>query len=95
MRLPDQSAQRRSAGCGRCLVALDGWISNGTSPPASRYPSRGDGTLVPPTNDDVGFPRIPGFAYTSRMAQPTVIKSDEMPPVKGAGLSGVRAEDRC
>ena len=65
------------------LVALDGWISNDTSPPASRYPSRGDATLVPPTID-VGFPRIPGFAYTSRMARPTVIKSGETPPVKGA-----------
>ena len=66
------------------LVALDDWISKGTLPPASRYPSRNDGTLVPPTADDVGFPHIPGFAYTSRMARPTVIKSDEMPPAKGA-----------
>jgi len=66
------------------LVALDDWISKGTLPPASRYPSRNDGTLVPPTADDVGFPGIPGFAYTSRMARPTVIKSDEMPPTKGA-----------
>jgi hypothetical protein len=66
------------------LVALDDWISKGTLPPASRYPSRNDGTLVPPTADDVGFPRIPGFAYTGRMARPTVIKSDEMPPAKGA-----------
>jgi hypothetical protein len=66
------------------LVALDDWISKGTLPPASRYPSRNDGTLVPPAADDVGFPRIPGFAYTSRMARPTVIKSDEMPPAKGA-----------
>jgi len=66
------------------LVALDDWISNGTLPPASRYPSRGDGTLVPPTIEDVGFPHIPGFAYTSRMARPTLIKSDEMPPSKGA-----------
>ena len=66
------------------LVALDGWISNGTLPPASRYPSRGDGTLVSPAIDDVGFPRIPGFAYTSHMARPTIIKSDEMPPSKGA-----------
>jgi hypothetical protein len=66
------------------LVALDGWISNGTLPPASRYPSRGDGTLVPPTIEDVGFPHIPGFAYTTRMARPIVINSDQMPPVKGA-----------
>ena len=66
------------------LVALDGWISNGTLPPASRYPSRDDGTLVPPTIDDVGFPRIPGFDYTSRMARPIAINSEAMPPVKGA-----------
>ncbi|MGD0848080.1 alpha/beta hydrolase domain-containing protein [Bradyrhizobium sp.] len=66
------------------LVALDDWISNGKLPPASRYPSRSDGTLVSPVADDVGFPRIPGFAYTSRMARPTVIKSDAMPPSKGA-----------
>jgi len=66
------------------LVALDGWISNGTPPPASRYPSRGDGTLVTPTADAVGFPRIPGFAYTEWMARPTLINSDAMPPTKGA-----------
>jgi hypothetical protein len=66
------------------LVALDAWISDGTSPPASRYPSRSDGTLVSPNKADVGFPSIPGFPYTERMARPTVIKSDVMPPVKGA-----------
>jgi Alpha/beta hydrolase domain len=67
------------------LVALDAWISNGTPPPASRYPNRADGTLVSPAVDEVGFPRVPGFAYPSRIAQPTVIRSDEMPPSKGAG----------
>jgi hypothetical protein len=66
------------------LVALDDWISNGTAPPASRYPSRRDGTLVPPTVEDVGFPRIPGFVYTDRLARPTLINSGTMPPVKGA-----------
>lgn len=66
------------------LVALDMWISNGTLPPVSRYPSRADGTLVSPAADDVGFPRIPGFPYTSRMARPTLINADAMPPTKGA-----------
>jgi hypothetical protein len=66
------------------LVAMDGWISNGTLPPASRYPSINDGTLATPAEEDAGYPQIPGFAYTSRMARPTVIKSDEMPPSKGA-----------
>jgi len=65
------------------LVALDGWISKGTLPPNSRYPSRADATLVPPSADEVGFPRIPGFAFPSRIAQPTALKSDEMPPSKG------------
>jgi Alpha/beta hydrolase domain len=66
------------------LVALDEWISNGTLPPGSRYPNRADATLVPAAIDEVGFPRIAGFAYPSRIAQPTVLKSEEMPPSKGA-----------
>ena len=66
------------------LVALDGWISSGTLPPNSRYPSRADATLMPPAIDEVGFPHIAGVAYPSRIAQPTVLKSDEMPPSKGA-----------
>jgi hypothetical protein len=66
------------------LVALDAWISNGTLPPGSRYPSRADATLVPPAIDEVGFPHIAGFDYPSRIAQPTALKSDEMPPSKGA-----------
>ena len=66
------------------LVALDAWISKGTLPPNSRYPSRANATLVPPAIDKVGFPRIPGVAYPARIAQPTVLKSDAMPPSKGA-----------
>ena len=64
------------------LVALDAWISDGTPPPASRYPSRADGTLVPPAIDEVGFPRVPGFGYPARIAQPTLLKAEEMPPSK-------------
>ena len=66
------------------LVVLDAWISNGTLPPNSRYPSRADGTLALPTINDVGFPRVPGFGYPARIAQPTVLASEEMPPSKGA-----------
>jgi alpha/beta hydrolase family protein len=66
------------------LVALDGWISNGMLPPDSRYPSRADATLVPASADQVGFPQIPGFDYPARIAQPTLLKSDQMPPSKGA-----------
>ncbi len=66
------------------LVAMGEWITKGTLPPDSRYPSRADATLVPPSADAVGFPQIPGFTYPSRIAQPTLIKSEEMPPSKGA-----------
>jgi hypothetical protein len=65
------------------LVALDVWIASGTIPPASRYPSRNDGTLVAPTAEAVGFPHIPGVKYTGLTTKPTVINFDVMPPVKG------------
>src|SRR5215813_522388 len=66
------------------LVALDAWISTGTLPPASRYPSRDDGTLVEPIPEKVGFPYIPGVNYTALTTRPTVLNFDAMPPVKGA-----------
>ncbi len=66
------------------LVALDAWITNGTKPPDSRYPSRADGTLAEPKGDAVGFPRIPGVSYPVRIAQPVLLNADEMPPTKGA-----------
>lgn len=66
------------------LVALDAWITDGTLPPQSRYPSRDDATLVPPTAAAVGFPQIPGVRYSGQMTRATVIDFDKMPPVKGA-----------
>ena len=65
------------------LVAMDEWITKGTMPPNSRYPSRTDATLAPPWASAVGFPKIPGFVYPSRIAQPTALKSEDMPPLKG------------
>jgi len=58
------------------------------SPRARRHriaanPSRLDATLVPPSIDQVGFP-ISGFAYPARIALPAALKSEEMPPSKGA-----------
>ena len=66
------------------LVALDAWITDGTLPPPSRYPSGDDATLVPPTAAAVGFPQIPGVHYSGQMTRATVIDFDKMPPVKGA-----------
>jgi hypothetical protein len=65
------------------LVAMNEWITKGTLPPNSRYPSRADATLAPPWANAVGFPNIPGIAYPSRIAQPTALKSEDMPPSKG------------
>jgi hypothetical protein len=66
------------------LVAMNEWVAKGTLPPDSRYPSRADATLAPPWASAVGFPNIPGFAYPSRIAQPTALKAEDMPPSKGA-----------
>jgi hypothetical protein len=40
------------------LVAMDGWVRNGTEPPASAYPTLRDGTLV--AADKITFRAIPG-----------------------------------
>ncbi len=86
------------------LVAMDAWISTATPPPASRYPSTADGTLVPPTAQAVGFPRISGFAYNGTVNEPTVVDDEVMPPAKkaaypvfvpktdadGNGIAGIR-----
>lgn len=42
------------------LTTMDAWASAGTLPPASRYPSRADGTLVNADAWRKGFPLIPG-----------------------------------
>jgi hypothetical protein len=38
--------------------ALDGWVVEGTEPPASRHPKLADGTLTSP--DKSGWPQVPG-----------------------------------
>jgi hypothetical protein len=66
------------------LVALDAWIASDTAPPASRYPSRADGTLVPLDEAKAAFPRIPGLDYTGLIHQPTVVDHSVMPPARKA-----------
>jgi len=45
--------------------ALDQWSTKGTAPPPTSVPRLADGTLVPALpQDKVGFPKIPGVAYT-------------------------------
>ena len=46
------------------LVAMQNWISEGKTPPPSRFPRVSEGTLVAPLPaENFGFPRIPGVAY--------------------------------
>src|SRR5262249_33097961 len=66
------------------LVAMDAWITDGTAPPASRYPSRTDGTLVTPNAAAVGFPQIPGLTYNGLVNAAHVVDSAAMPPRNGA-----------
>jgi Alpha/beta hydrolase domain len=50
-------------------VALDEWSTKGVAPPPSAVPHLADGTLVSPLpQSGVGFPKIPGVAYTGLMS---------------------------
>jgi hypothetical protein len=48
------------------LPTLHRWVTDGTSPPASLYPTFRDGTLVPAAS--VAFPAIPGVASPRALA---------------------------
>jgi hypothetical protein len=47
------------------LDALDAWATHGTPPPASRVPTRTDGTLASAAEVKARFPQIPGVIYPS------------------------------
>ena len=45
------------------FVGMDNWVRKGIAPPANRYPSLSDGTLV--NHADLKFPKIPGVQSPS------------------------------
>jgi hypothetical protein len=51
------------------LDALDAWATNGTPPPDSRIPRRGDGTAVTYAEWRAQFPAIPGLRLTMGPAE--------------------------
>lgn len=59
------------------LVALDEWVSEGKTPPASRTPRLKDSTLVAP--EQLKFPAIPGLQVARRM-NPTGVLNDWIKP---------------
>lgn len=65
------------------LVALDRWISDGTLPPASRYPSRKDGTFMPAEAMVKDFPAIPGIAYDGQVNRVKAMNHSTQPPTEG------------
>ncbi len=64
------------------LPALNAWVTSGKLPPASRYPSVTDGTLVLP--DQVQFPAIPGVEYTGIYNYLHDTNYSVEPPAEGA-----------
>jgi hypothetical protein len=69
----------------RALVAaMDAWVVNNTTPPASRYPSVADGTFVPANSPKAQFPAIPGFRYTGLVNELKLLDHSVQPPREGA-----------
>jgi hypothetical protein len=69
----------------RALVAaMDDWITDGTLPPASRYPSVADGSFVPPSSPKAQFPAIPGFRYNGLVNELRLLDYSVQPPREGA-----------
>jgi hypothetical protein len=62
------------------LVTLDAWVSEGTAPPASRYPNLADGTLASPEG---AYPALPGLAYKAVVNPVHLIDHTKQPPTAG------------
>jgi hypothetical protein len=52
------------------LDALDAWVKEGKTPPASVYPRIDNTTLVKSDQASTGFPKIPGVRYPEVIQQP-------------------------
>jgi hypothetical protein len=62
------------------LVAMQQWISDGVPPPASRYPSRAQGTLVTTRQ---AYPAIPGLLYRGQqMKAQWIVQTAEGPEAR-------------
>ena len=68
--------------------ALVEWVTRGTAPPASRYPTLAHGDLVPATREAMGLPEIPGLTFNDEILNP-VLDYDFGPSFNAADVSGV------
>jgi hypothetical protein len=62
------------------VVALDDWVSRGILPPASRFPSVNEGTLISPAQDHYCFPAIPGVTYAGLVNELDQMDYSSQPP---------------
>ena len=65
------------------LIALTEWVEQGTPPPASRFPSRAEGTLVTREEAERVFPRIPGVDFPDVLNALHLRDHSVEPPVDG------------
>lgn len=65
------------------LLQLDDWVTEGWTPPQSRYGSSNARTLVRPDQRSTGFPRIPGVTYTGLVNYLRVTDYTQQPPREG------------
>jgi hypothetical protein len=63
------------------LVAMEGWVTDGTEPPASRFPSRADGTLV--ALEELKLPQIGGDTPQPPFNPLEVMDHATVPPAAG------------
>ncbi|MEO8483877.1 MAG: alpha/beta hydrolase domain-containing protein [Acidobacteriota bacterium] len=68
--------------------ALVEWVTSGTPPPASRYPTLANGDLVPATRAAMGLPAIPGLSFNENILNP-VLRYDFGSSFHRPDLSGV------
>ena len=60
------------------LVAMEAWVREGVEPPASRFPMRAHGTLVPVAG---AYPAIPALGYRGTVGPAQLVDNEVMPPV--------------
>ena len=68
--------------------ALVDWVTKGTAPPPSRYPTLANGDLVAATRTALGLPEIPGLPFSDRILNP-LLHYDFGPGFNAADLSGL------
>jgi hypothetical protein len=66
------------------LIALTEWVEHGTVPPANRFPSRTEGTLVTREEAEAQFPRIPEVGFPDVLNELRLRDHSAEPPIEGA-----------